>query len=688
VAAAAYRAGAKLEDHRTAMVFDFTRRSGVILAQIVAPLGAGDFAIDRLRLWNAAEAAEKRKDSRTAREWIIALPAELDAGERSDLARAFACELVERYGVVVDVAIHEPSKQGDERNHHAHLLCTTRLVHSVGFGEKATLELSDTKRKTLGLCSGAEEIEKVRARWADLVNQALATAGQSARIDHRSLADQHEAALERGQLKEAFALDRPAQRHVGVHATGMDRRTGVLRSERGLRRAAIVADAHKRSALVGGRAKAAIQEQADEALRLVAATHPVSTWARSGSHWTAFSPATSLDEQSRVDFGPAIADSQSNSDVRVEVGPERAEVAPEWVEVSPERAEAAPGRAEISPVVSNNTDKGEVPMNEWSIESLRAEIAHRERNIDQRLDEVPELADGRAALKKLFQEVRDLRIRQEAEDAKATACSTKASAWRRKHPLRAMFTWLTKPRALRALQNDEGGCLDASDKLMQQISLKSAQARIDWESLRPLDKKYRPALEREMALDAVQASLLKDVLSAKESVIVEQERRAILFAQGRVQTPGAPFCLQFAYDCETKAGPDSANNVDWESVGIRGVARALAAGNSLDDCQQALESFWPGASDSIPPVIERGRAQYVVDRVRASIEEGRAPTTEGGLILAGLVQECTDDDIAQATVLQHLDVAFHVLEDDRAFRNADESDVRSLAPERLLRGQN
>ena len=644
------------------------------MAQIVAPPGTDDFAIDRSRLWNSAEAAEKRKDSRTAREWILALPAELDAGERSDLACAFARELVGRYGVVVDVAVHEPSKHGDERNHHAHLLCTTRLVHSVEFGEKAALELSDARRKQLGLCSGAEEIEQLRARWADLVNRALATAGQSVRIDHRSLADQQEAALERGQLKEAFALDRPAQRHVGVHATGMDRRTGVLMSERGLRRAAIVADAHKRSALVGGRAKAAIQEQADEASRLVAATHAVSTWARSDSHWTAFSPATSLDEQSRDDSGPLIADSQSNSDFRVEIGPELAEIGPE--------------RVDFGPVVSDNTGKGEVPMNEWSIESLKAEIARRERNIDQRLDGVPELADGRSALKKLFQEVRDLRVRKEAEDQKATACSTKASAWRRKHPLRAMFTWLTEPRALRALQNDEGDCLDASDKLTQQISSKSAQARIDWESLRPLDKKYRPALELEMALDASQASLLKDVLRAKEAVIAEQERRALLFAQGRVQTPGAPFCLQFAYDCETKAGPDSANNVDWESVGIRGVARAVAAGNSLEDCQQALESFWPGASDSVPPVIERGRAQYVVDRVRASIEEGNAPTTEGGLILAGVVQECTDDAIAQATVLQHLDVAFHVLEDDRAFRNADESDVRSLAPERLLGGQN
>ena len=674
MAAAAYRAGVKLEDHRTAMVFDFTRRSGVVLAQMVAPPGAHDFAVDRSRLWNAAEAAEKRKDSRTAREWIVALPAELDASERSDLACAFARELVRRYGVVVDVAVHEPSKQSDERNHHAHLLCTTRLVHSVGFGEKAALELSDTKRKELGLCSGAEEIEQLRARWADLVNQALARAGQLVRIDHRSLADQHEAALERGQLEEAFAFDRPAQRHVGVHATGMDRRTGILMSERGLCRAAIVADAHKRSALVAGRAKAAVQEQEDEALRLVAATHAGSTWARSGSHWTAFSPATPLDEQSRVDSGPSITDSQNNSDVRAETGPERAEVAPE--------------RAEVGPVVSENTDKGEVPMSEWSIESLKAEIARRERNIDQRLDEVPDLAEGRSALKKLFQEVRDLRVRKEAEDEKATACSTKASAWRRKHPVRAMFTWLTKPRALRVLQDDEGDCLDASEKLMQQISSKSAQARIDWKSLQPLDKKYRPALELEMALDASQASLLKDVLRAKEAVIAEQERRAVLFAQGRVQTPGAPFCLQSAYDRETRAHLDSANNVDWERVGIRGVARALAAGNSPEDCQQALESFWPGASDSAPSVIERGRAQYVVDRVRASIEEGRAPLTEGGLILAGVVQECADDAVAQATVLQHIDVAFHILEDDRAFRNADESDVGSLAPGCLLGGQN
>jgi hypothetical protein len=236
VAAAAYRAGVKLEDLRTAQVFDFTRRSGVVLADIVASANAGEFARDRAALWNAAEMAEKRKDSRTAREWILALPDELDAEQRVDLAREFAWELVDRYGVVADVAIHAPSQSGDDRNHHAHILCTTRIVAGDVLGEKCALELSDAKRKTLGLGSAADEISAIRERWAELANAALEKAGSRARIDHRSLADQQAAAFERGNLAEALALDRPAQVHVGVHATQLDRRSGQVISLRGRKR--------------------------------------------------------------------------------------------------------------------------------------------------------------------------------------------------------------------------------------------------------------------------------------------------------------------------------------------------------------------------------------------------------------------------------------------------------------------
>jgi ATP-dependent exoDNAse (exonuclease V) alpha subunit len=222
VAASAYRAGVKLEDHRTAMVFDFTRRSGVVATVIVAPSDAGAFARDRASLWNAAETAEKRKDARTAREWIVALPSELDAKRRIDLARAFAQELVERYGVVADVAVHEPSRGGDDRNHHAHILCTTRVVVGDALGEKSALELSDTNRKAQGFGPAAGEITMLRERWAALANATLEEAGQSARIDHRSLGDQQDAAFERGDLIEAMALKREPQQHVGVHATQLE----------------------------------------------------------------------------------------------------------------------------------------------------------------------------------------------------------------------------------------------------------------------------------------------------------------------------------------------------------------------------------------------------------------------------------------------------------------------------------
>ncbi|WP_211368556.1 MobA/MobL family protein, partial [Sphingomonas carotinifaciens] len=102
-----YRAGAYLENERDGLVHDYTRRGGVEDAFIVAPEGA-EWAQDRSALWNAAEAAEKRKDAKVAREYELGLPAELDAGQRRDLVRAFAEDVCDRYGVAVDAAIHAP----------------------------------------------------------------------------------------------------------------------------------------------------------------------------------------------------------------------------------------------------------------------------------------------------------------------------------------------------------------------------------------------------------------------------------------------------------------------------------------------------------------------------------------------------------------------------------------------------
>src|SRR3546814_11602652 len=63
VAAVAYRAGVCLENERDGLVHDYTRRGGVEDAFLVAPEGAA-WAQDRSALWNAAEAAEKRKDAK------------------------------------------------------------------------------------------------------------------------------------------------------------------------------------------------------------------------------------------------------------------------------------------------------------------------------------------------------------------------------------------------------------------------------------------------------------------------------------------------------------------------------------------------------------------------------------------------------------------------------------------------
>jgi MobA/MobL family len=206
--AAAYRSAEKIIEQRTGEVHDYTRKSGVESVQLFLPAHAPGWAYDRCQLWNAAEAAETRKNSTVAREFEIALPAELNAQARQQLAYDLAHELVARHGCAVDVAIHAPSTQGDQRNHHAHLLCSTRRLRAEGFTEK-TRELDE---RTSG------EVVRWRARFAELQNQALAQQGIDERVDHRRLSAQ--------------GIDRPATQHLGPSATGYERRTGAASQKR------------------------------------------------------------------------------------------------------------------------------------------------------------------------------------------------------------------------------------------------------------------------------------------------------------------------------------------------------------------------------------------------------------------------------------------------------------------------
>ena len=215
-AAAAYRSAERIDCAREGRVHDYTRKGGVAEAFIVAPEDAPDWAQDRAALWNGAEAAETRKNSVTAREWEIALPAELSPGERRELAADFARGLVERYGVAADVAIHAPHREGDDRNHHAHVLTTTRAMGPDGLGAK-TRVLDAAK-------TGGPEIEAMRGTWAELQNRALERAGERDRVDHRSLEVQRADALTRGDALAAEALDRAPEVKLGPAASAMERR--------------------------------------------------------------------------------------------------------------------------------------------------------------------------------------------------------------------------------------------------------------------------------------------------------------------------------------------------------------------------------------------------------------------------------------------------------------------------------
>jgi len=196
VSAAAYRAGERIRDERSGKTYDHSDRQDVMHKEIILPdqFVADDmgWAKDRANLWNTAEAAETRKNARVAREYLVALPAELPQEHRLSLVRGFSRELVERYRFAVDVTIHAPRDfpGSDPRNFHAHLLMTTREVSPDGIGSRTTLELVGRERHLRGLGPSRDEYLSIRERWANLTNDALREAGLTARVDHRSLKHQ------------------------------------------------------------------------------------------------------------------------------------------------------------------------------------------------------------------------------------------------------------------------------------------------------------------------------------------------------------------------------------------------------------------------------------------------------------------------------------------------------------------
>ncbi len=191
VAAAAYRAGEILPDHRQGMTWDYSRRQTVEHEVILTPANAPSWAQDRATLWNAVEASEKRRDAQLAREIQLALPEELELHDQVNLVEQWVDVHCVQKGMVADVAIHS-----DEGNPHAHVLLTLRPFKGDTFGGKER----DWNKK--------EVLEVWRASWAESVNTSLAQVGIQDRVDHRSLEAQGIDREPKNLNRAAFEMER------------------------------------------------------------------------------------------------------------------------------------------------------------------------------------------------------------------------------------------------------------------------------------------------------------------------------------------------------------------------------------------------------------------------------------------------------------------------------------------------
>jgi Ti-type conjugative transfer relaxase TraA len=178
VASAAYRSAERLPDQRLDRTHDFTNKSGVVHSEVMLPEGAPERLGDRSTLWNEVEAGEARKDAQLSREVEFAIPRELNQQQGIDLARDFVREEFVDRGMIADLNVHWDVGADGLAKPHAHVMLTMREVSEDGFGAK----VRDWNKSEL--------VQEWRERWAEHVNERLASLDIDARIDHRSLADQ------------------------------------------------------------------------------------------------------------------------------------------------------------------------------------------------------------------------------------------------------------------------------------------------------------------------------------------------------------------------------------------------------------------------------------------------------------------------------------------------------------------
>jgi len=168
VRSAAYNGRESIASERTGELFYFRHRDAPEHHAVLLPEGAADKFAHAGVLWNAAEAAERRRDAQVAREVVLALPAdaELSTQDRIALARSFAEEHFVSKGLAVQLDVHAPhgaDSENERANWHAHLLITTRRLEGEEFAAKKARDLDPEVRQAGGRARVADG-----AAWGEL----------------------------------------------------------------------------------------------------------------------------------------------------------------------------------------------------------------------------------------------------------------------------------------------------------------------------------------------------------------------------------------------------------------------------------------------------------------------------------------------------------------------------------------
>lgn len=203
IASAAYRAGERLYSEYYGEFSDYTRKEGVISADILLPSHAPPGYADRQTLWNEVEKAERGKKAQLAYSFDIALQNEFSQDENATLARQFLLEQFVSRGMIVDYAFHAPDKEpGGIPNPHIHVMCPIRPLDENGkwrAKQHRVYELDEGGNRIRDEAGNyvfqavsttdwgkPETLEEWRRVWAEMCNAKFAEKELTRRIDNRS----------------------------------------------------------------------------------------------------------------------------------------------------------------------------------------------------------------------------------------------------------------------------------------------------------------------------------------------------------------------------------------------------------------------------------------------------------------------------------------------------------------------